>query len=230
MRGHRAWRVASAAVMALCVATACAGDGADDTGSVPSSAARTATVTREAGGDVATDSSALRGKWLDDGNVLALVGVINARQVDAANVELGAWHSDTVRAFASALIAQHDALQHSADSLAAVLRIAPVAPALADSISASLQSRIDSLRMLRGADLDRGFLAEQVAANQIAHSYLEGLAGIAERPEVQALVTSADDQTASQLDRARGVQATVTAADSMAADSLARLRAKRRLR
>lgn len=229
MRSGR--RVAGAAALACVVLAACAGGDYTADGDVADSAAaapHTALVTTESGGDVAADSASPRGKWLDDGNVLALLGVLNARQIDAANVELGAWHSDTVRAFASAMLAEHEALQHSADSLAAVLRVAPVTPALADSVSATLQARVDSLRGVYGAPLDRAFIAEQIASDQVVDSYLRGLSGIAERPEVQALLTTAEAQTASQLDRAQTLQSTIAAVDSVTADSLARRRAKQR--
>lgn len=228
MRSGR--RVAGAAALACVMVAACAGGDytAGDVADSATAAPHTAVVTTESGGDVAADSANPRGKWLDDGNVLALLGVLNARQIDAANVELGAWHSDTVRAFASAMLAEHEALQHSADSLAAVLRVAPVTPALADSVSAALQARVDSLRGVYGAPLDRAFIAEQIASDQVVDSYLRGLSGIAERPDVQALLTTAEAQTASQLERAQTLQSTIAAVDSVTADSLARRRAKQR--
>ena len=198
---------------------ACAGGGESAGGDVASSVSDSVAA--------APESTPARGTWLDDANVLALVGVIDARQIDAANVELGGWHSDTVRAFAASMVAEHDAMRHTADSLAAVLRIAPVMPALADSISAQLQTRIDSLRGQAGDGLERAYVAEQVATDQMARSYLDGLAGIAERPEVQALVAGAEKQTASELDRARALQVTMSAADTSRADSSARARARR---
>lgn len=230
---RRGWRLSGGTALAgLIAVAACAGGDYSADGDLSDSTnmaqAHASAVTTESGGDVTSDSAVPRGKWLDDGNVLALLGVMNAKQIAAANVELGAWHSDTVRAFAETMLNEHEMLQHAADSLAAVLRVAPVAPALADSITAAMQLRVDSLRGIYGPSLDRGFVTEQVASDQLMSSYLAGLAGVAERPEVQALATTAAEQTASELDRASALQATLVAADSVRADSLARRRANRR--
>ena len=230
---RRGWRLSGGTALAVLIAVAaCAGGDHSADGDLSDSThvaqSQASAVTTESGGDVTSDSTAPRGKWLDDGNVLALLGTMNAQQIAAANVELGAWHSDTVRAFAEAMLSEHEVLKHTADSLAAVLRVAPVAPALADSITAAMQLRVDSLRGIYGPSLDRGFVTEQIASDQLMSSYLAGLAGVAERPEVQALVTTTAEQTASELDRASALQATLVAADSVRADSLARRRANGR--
>ncbi len=227
------WVQGGLAAVILAVSVACAGGGdytADGDVADSTVIPRTQPVTQESPGDVAADSATPSGKWLDDGNVLALLGVLNAKQIDAANVELGAWHSDTVRALAAAMVAEHGKLQHTADSLAAVLRVAPVAPALADSITAALQARVDSLRGLGGQNLDRAFVAEQVASAQLVASYLKGLIGVAERPEVQLLVTTADADADADLERARTLQTAMAAADSIKADSLAERRRGRQIR
>src|SRR4051812_42312870 len=71
------------------------------------------TPMREAGGTIAdttTRDSVITPKWLGDENALALVGVMNRQHIAAADVELSAWHSDTVRAFAAAMARDHAAM------------------------------------------------------------------------------------------------------------------------
>ena len=70
-----------------------------------------APVVREAAGRIAADSgardSAVTIKWLNDANVLALVGVMNGRQIAASQIEAASAHSDSVRALAVSLAKEY---------------------------------------------------------------------------------------------------------------------------
>jgi hypothetical protein len=184
--------------------------------------------THEAGGEVVvsarSDSTAAQPvRWLTDANLLSLLGVMNARQIAAADVELEAWHVDSVRAFAAAVAREHAELQHSADSVAERIHLTPIAPALAQTVSATLQSQIDTLRRSSGRALDRAFVHEQVASYGIMTEYVTELAAVAEHPEMRILLTLEKDSLATQLARARGLQTKLAAADSSAAaDSVAK--------
>lgn len=185
----------------------------------------------EAGGTVASDTAAGRDSavdvhWLNDANILALYGAVNSRQIAAASAELQAWRSDTVRALASSVAQQHSALQHSADSLAAAIRLVPVMSALVDSLNAVIQAP-DSLHAYRGGSLDRAFVQQQVAAQQRIASYLQQLSTLAQAPELQALLQNAADRVSAEVSQTRAVQAGFAIADSVVADSLARRAARR---
>jgi hypothetical protein len=189
---------------------------------------------KQASGTVVADTSTRQDstvtvRWLDDANILALVGVMNQRQIAAASAELQAWRSDTVRALASATAQEHAALQHSADSLSAALSLTPVVPAVADSINAALQASVDSLSAYRGGSLDRAFVQQQAVSQQRMSSYLDQLSALAQRPELQALLDAASARIGAELTRTRSVQATFAISDSVVADSLAK-RASRRNR
>jgi predicted outer membrane protein len=189
--------------------------------------------TNEAAGEVVTrsntDTSNARPavRWLTDANVLSLLGVMNSRQIAAADVELESWHVDSVRAFAATVARLHAEFQHSVDSLAGQIHVAPIAPALAQTISATMQSQIDLLRRNYGRALDRVFIREQAASYQLMAEDLSEFAADAEHPEVQTLLSSARDSMTAQLVRARALQTRLFVADStVAADSAARLAAK----
>ena len=185
--------------------------------------------TNEAGGDVVasaqTDSSATQPvRWLTDANVLSLLTVMNARQIAAADVELEAWHVDSVRVFAAAVAREHAELQHSADSVAERIHLTPIAPALAQTVSTTLQAQMDTLRRSYGHALDRAFVHEQVASYGLMTEYVMELAAVAERPEVRSLLSAERDSLAAQLARARALQTRLAAADSIAAaDSAAKV-------
>jgi putative membrane protein len=195
-----------------------------------------APVEREAAGIVAGDSAGPRAdssvtvKWLNDANVLALVGTMNSRQIAAANVLLGAWHSDTVRALATSLLHEHSALQHSADSLAAMLHIVPVAPALTEQVNAAFQAQIDSILGNRGMAFDRAYVQQQIASHQLMADYLSQLSGEVEVAEVRDWIASANGIVAAQLTRIQGQQRALVVRDSIVADSIAKRAAARRKR
>ena len=195
---------------------------------VPSAAAATKGDTLEAAGEVVGDSASASPavRWLSDGNVLSLLGLMNARQMSAADRELSSWHSDTVRAFAVSMARAHADLQHSIDSLVDQIHVAPVAPALADPLGAQMQAQIDSLHGL-GMGLDRAYVREQVASHELMSENVHQLAGIVERPELGALVAGVAARVDSALARARAVEGILAAADSMAAaDSASRAAAR----
>lgn len=222
MRNRLATMVVGPLLVAAAVAAACSTSSRD---------------TNEAAGDVATHSSldtAATGptvRWLNDANLLALLGVMNSRQIAAADVELEAWHVDSVRAFAASVAREHAELQHATDSVAERIHVVPIAPALAHVVSARMQSQIDTVRRTYGRALDRVFIREQVSSYQLMADYINEMAAVAERPEVQSLLSMARDRVAAQLTRARVLQAQVAMADSAAAaDSAAKLGSRKRMK
>lgn len=184
-----------------------------------------------ASGDVTGESTTgVMGRWLTDANVLSMLTTMTAKQIAAADVELQAWHSDTVRAFAASVARDQAAVQHSVDSLAGRLRMTPVAPALAETLNTELETALDALKQVRGTSLDRAFVSEQITTDSLVSDYAEQLAAVAERPEVQALSASVASQTRAQLTRARSLLARFVLADSLAAAASADSAAKRAAR
>lgn len=190
----------------------------------------------EAGGTVVTDTSgvvrdsnASAGsiRWLTDANVLSLVALMNARQVSAADAELQGWHSDSVRAFAASIAREHAEIQHSADSVAALTKIVPVAPAFAATVSAQMQAQFDSIIGHRSASLDRAFVQQQLASEALVNDYLDQLTATAERPEIQTFVATAAARVSAERAHATALLLSFTKADSVAAADSAAARAAR---
>jgi putative membrane protein len=190
---------------------------------------------REAAGEIdghgaAARDSAVTIRWLNDANVLALVATMNGRQIEASQIEASSAHSDAVLALATSLVRDHQDLQHSADSLASVLGIVPVAPALNRQVYAEFQAQIDSMLGRGGAALDRAYLNQEVAGHKLMGDYLGQLMGVVQTPELRAWMESANGRVASQLTRIQGQQRALVVADSIVADSLAKRAAARRKR
>jgi predicted outer membrane protein len=190
-----------------------------------------------AAGTLGADSAALRAdsgvtpRWLSDGSLLALVAVMNQKQIAAADMELSGWRSDTVRALAAQVAQEHAALQRSADSLAALIKVVPTPGALTGDVMAVFQHQIDSALTGRGGTtLDKAFVAQQVASHRLMSDYLDQFVQLAQRPEVRGWMEAAGARVDAQLARATAIQGQLAAADSIVADSLARRAEARRNR
>jgi predicted outer membrane protein len=212
--------VATLAVISLSVAGACQRN--NDGGNVSVASASGDSVAARvdsAGGEVSNTPSAepVAGRWITDANVLSLLGTMNAAQIAAADVELQGWHSDSVRAFAASVARGSAEMQHSVDSLAGRMNMVPIAPALAEQLSANMRAQIDSMRAYRGGSLDRAFLIQQMQGQRLMADYVTQLSGVAERPELQALLSSAAGGINSQAARAQLLLRAYDAADSAAA-------------
>lgn len=190
--------------------------------------------TMEVAGEVVDDTAATTTeRWLFDPNVLSLLSMMNARQMSAAEVELGEWHSPDVRDFATQMARDHAAFQRSIDSVAERMNMMPARPAIAGQIAAAFQAQIDSMVSARGGprgELDRAFVRQQIGGHDLMLRYVQQLSGVAERPELRALLSQAATFARTESARARGMQARLALADSQStADSAAKraARAKR---
>jgi len=222
MRG-RAYEARTVVVIALTLSVVGAACGRDD-GSVQrrprsvvvrdtQSTHSTRADTAESGGDVVGEwiDNPVNERWITDANVLSLFIAMNARQIAAADIELEDWHNDAARAFAASIAREHAELQHSADSLAVRLRIAPIAPALTKPWMSVMQAQIDTMRRSRAASLDRAFVHQQVVSHQLMLDYIEQLASASQHPDLRSLLTTAARRVASQAERARSLETALAA-------------------
>ncbi|MGH7617202.1 MAG: DUF4142 domain-containing protein, partial [Gemmatimonadaceae bacterium] len=134
--------------------------------------------------------------------------------------------TDSVRAFAAVVAREHAELQHSIDSVATHLHLGPVMSALGQRIDSGFRARVDSLRAIGGAPLERAFAHEQVVSEQAIADYTDQLAGAVTAPELEALTESVGNQARAAVSQARTFEAAMIIADSTKAaakaDSVAR--------
>jgi predicted outer membrane protein len=199
----------------------------------PDSSRLARAVVTEEGGDVISDSGAKRaiGTWLTDANVLSLLAAINRTQIQAADVVLSAWHSDTVRGFAASMAREHAEIARSIDSVATQAKLAPIAPAVTGMLSAPFLASIDTLRGNRGMGLDRAYVRQQLTSHQAMAMQVTQLGTVAQRPEVQGLVSALGARLGSQVERAKALDAEFVKSDSIKAaakaDSVAKAEERR---
>jgi putative membrane protein len=222
------WRVAGAFALIALIA-ACTKEKPEPQ---RQSSAQRQPKTAQAAGEVARDSAAPRDniKWLNDANVLAMVTTMNQRQLAAADAELSTWHVDTVRAFAASMYREHTALQHSIDSLAEAVHIAPVLPALGTTIRGQMQAQIDTIYQHGGRGFDRAYVMQAVGGHQLMAQYLSQLSAVSDAPAVATLLGSLTTAVQSQIARANAMRALFAIADSVTADSVRRAEERRAAR
>jgi len=169
--------------------------------------------TGEAGGEVVGEwiDAPVGERWITDANVLSLFGAMNARQIATADIELENWHDESVRAFAASIARAHAALQHSADSVSARIRITPIAPALTKPWMAVMQAQIDSMRRAREGSLDRAFVHQQIVSHELMLERIQQLASASQHPDMRAMLSDAAKRVASQLDVARSLDSVIAA-------------------
>jgi predicted outer membrane protein len=225
---NRSWRVVGAFALIALIA-ACTKEKPEPQ---RQSSAQRQPKTAQAAGDVARDSAGPRDniKWLNDAHVLAIVTTMNQRQLAAADAELSTWHVDTVRAFAASMYREHTALQHSIDSLAEAVHIAPVLPALGTTIRGQMQAQIDTIYQHGGRGFDRAYVMQAVGGHQLMAQYLSQLSAVSDAPAVATLLGSLTTAVQSQIARANAMRGLFAIADSVTADSVRRAEERRAAR
>ena len=138
---------------------------------------------------IATVVAGARGA-LDDGQILALFDEANTTDIWTARVALAKSQSAEVRALASLVVADHEAVQQTARELAKRIRVIAVPPA-DDESAAALASAVRELQSKGGADFDRAYLAHELAFHRSAIDAVRGtLLPAATNVELKALLKS----------------------------------------
>jgi len=178
-------------VLALAIATGCGGDrAADDMESRLDSLARSV--------QGPSDADALA-----DQEIVTKAGVSNASEIAVSNLAADRATSEEVKSFARDMIADHQALQGSLDSLAVRLDIA-AAPPRGDTLQAAFDRRRDELQGgSAGEEWDRQFMELQVSMHENALDVLNQGATSAHDPDIRNTLQQAVSVVQGHLDRAR---------------------------
>ena len=104
---------------------------------------------------------------LNDGQVLALFDEANTTDIWTARLAMARSQRAEVRDLASTVIADHEAVQHSARDLANKLRVTMTPPA-GDESAGALAAGIKALQSKSSAEFDRAYIAHELAFHQSA--------------------------------------------------------------
>ena len=194
--------------MTAALAACSKGDTAADS-AAPAAASADSTAPAPA----ATDSAAGGSAALSAPNVASLIGLTNASEVGQAKIAQDKATNGDVKAFAKQMIAEHEAMQKSLDSLATAKNLTPVAPqAQADQMKQADSQTLGTLNSAaKGAAFDKAYVDAQVAAHQKALNDLQSFAGSATDADLKALIEQAIPKVQAHLDKAQSLQSKVGA-------------------
>lgn len=195
----------------LALGTACGGP--DDAGSVGDSAAL---ATNPAVLDSAAGMTAMPGTAagdlaaLSEPNVMAMVGLSNAAEIQTSRIAVDKASSADVKAFARAMVADHEAMQAEADGLATRLAVTPEAPQQAQQKQQMLDGMLQQLNeTASGADFDRAYMDGQVRAHEQTLTELQAFQGSVQNADLRTLITQAIPKVQQHLERARTIHASL---------------------
>ncbi|MBV9879435.1 MAG: DUF4142 domain-containing protein [Gemmatirosa sp.] len=200
-------------VGATCTLGACKkGDTAAD-----SVATAMTTTDSAAGTTAAANDSALgaapAGASMSAANIMSMIGLSNAAEIAAGKTAQDKATDADVKAFAKQMVADHQAMQKSGDSLATAKGVAPQPPPQADQKRQSGDQMLQTLGSTpKGADFDKAYVDGQVQAHQQVLNELQGYSSTAPDPDLKAMIDRAIPQVQQHLDKAQQLQQKLGAA------------------
>ena len=198
------WAGRLAAASCLAAAAACGGGDAamDDT------AGANAGIGAAPGDTAGATAGAAPGAAgaMTDPQILAQMSVSNGAEISSSQLAQPKARNQQVKDFARDMIAEHQAMQGQADSLATRANIAP-SPAQGDTLQQTLDRLREQLQgQAAGAEFDRMYMDMQVSSHEGTLALLNNARGAAQNADLRALIDQAIPKVQQHLDRARQIR------------------------
>lgn len=143
---------------------------------------------------------------MTDAQILAQMSVSNGAEISSSQLAQPKARNQQVKDFARDMIAEHQAMQGQADSLATRANITP-SPAQGDTLQQALDRGREQLQgQAAGAEFDRMYMDMQVTAHEGTLALLNNARGAAQNADLQALIDQAIPKVQQHLDRARQIR------------------------
>jgi putative membrane protein len=157
---------------------------------------------------------------MSEPNVMSLVGMSNATEIQTSDIAQTKATNAQVKAFARDMIREHQAMQKQADQLATRLNVTPQPPAQAQQKQQMLDQMVQQLNSTaKGAEFDRAYMDGQVQAHQQTLTELQGLQNSVQNAELRTLIQQAIPKVEQHLQRAQTLQSNVGGAGAGAGKS-----------
>ena len=143
---------------------------------------------------------------MTDAQILAQMSVSNGAEISSSQLAQPKARNQQVKDFARDMIAEHQAMQGQADSLATRTNITP-SPAQGDTLQQALDRGREQLQgQAAGAEFDRMYMDMQVTAHEGTLALLNNARGAAQNADLRALIDQAIPKVQQHLDRARQIR------------------------
>lgn len=146
------------------------------------------------------------GATMTDAAIFAMLSAANQGEIAAGKMAETKATNASVKSFAHDMVIAHTAMLNGGDALVKRLNITPDAAA-ADSIMAMNQSTAAMLTASsKGAVFDSAYVNAQVAGHQYVLDMVKRAAGAAQNADLKTMLTKAEPDVQSHLDRIKGIQ------------------------
>jgi putative membrane protein len=143
---------------------------------------------------------------LTDPNIVALLDEANKADSAAGAVAASKATSPGVKKFAREMMSEHHALRRQGQELAKKLNITPAPPAN-DPLAPLAQQEMSTLQSTpKGAQFDRAYIDQEVAAHQAVKDLLAQAKEAAENDQLKDLISKAQPVIQKHLDQAEVLQ------------------------
>ncbi|MEO6863825.1 MAG: DUF4142 domain-containing protein [Gemmatimonadaceae bacterium] len=143
---------------------------------------------------------------MTDAGIFAMLTAANQGEIAAGKMAESKATNAAVRSFARDMVAAHTAMLNGGNALAKRLNITPDSAA-ADSIMAMNASTAAALTAdAKGAAFDSAYVNAQVAGHQYVLAMVQKAEGTAQNADLKAMLTKAEPQVKSHLDRISNIQ------------------------
>ena len=159
------------------------------------------------------DAGASIAETLADGQIVTVVDVLNASEIEQAQAVLPRLQSDAVRAFAQIMIEEHQAARDGLTTLATEQQIAAASSEVADQLRAQSQQVQGELGAADAAQLDAAYLDAQITAHAEAEALLADLSAAADSPALAAQLSQLRLNVLGHLQSASALRASLQNAE-----------------
>lgn len=176
----------------------------DSVPQTPGNAGMPAAQTGVAGGDVAAGGAGS----LTLGNVAAIATASNMNEIQTSQLALERAQDPSVKNFAQAMIAEHQAIQAGMDSLLAQKGVTPQDNELSQQMKTQLSNTLQQLQSASGQQFDMQYMMHQVQSHQMTLNALDEqlIPASASDPEMQAVLRDVvRPRVADHLEQARRI-------------------------
>jgi putative membrane protein len=150
-----------------------------------------------------------------DPQIAAIVVAANQVDIDAAKVVKGKTKNAQVKEFADTMIRDHTGVNKQADALVKKLKVKPEPNATSKSLLDGGKKNVAALKKLKGAELDRAYVDQEVAYHQQVLDAINGtLIPSAKNPELKQLLEKVAPAIQAHLEHAKHLQASLGGASA----------------
>jgi putative membrane protein len=140
---------------------------------------------------------------LSDGQILGVVDILNAGEVEQAQAALPRLTEESVQAFANDMVTEHGAARQDLQGLAQMQGLALADSDLATQLSGRSAANIAALNAAAAGSVDALYIQLQVGAHGEALQLLDQLIEAADAPAVEAQLITLRGSVDAHLNRAR---------------------------